>query len=155
MKWRRVKPKPWEVRRRWIVLGPGHEKGSSSPWRLNRPAGESPHSGTSFWGEKGRETRVREGVWEGEGKKARKGGWETGQRGNYYTVHNCMTDWNKIYCRWLLKFYWERQELWESSTKFKETNLCMWYECIYFVLKTKSRVWQRLSVFCSLLPNGS
>ena len=30
MKWRSVKPKPWEVRRRWSVLGPGHEKGSSS-----------------------------------------------------------------------------------------------------------------------------
>lgn len=30
MKCRRVKPKPWEVRRRCSVLGPGQEKGSSS-----------------------------------------------------------------------------------------------------------------------------
>lgn len=30
MKCRSVKPKPWEVRRRWSVFGPGHEKGSSS-----------------------------------------------------------------------------------------------------------------------------
>lgn len=30
IKWRSVKPKPWEVRRRCNVLGPGHEKGSSS-----------------------------------------------------------------------------------------------------------------------------
>ena len=30
MKCRRVKPKPWEVRRKRTVLGLGHENGSSS-----------------------------------------------------------------------------------------------------------------------------
>lgn len=46
MKWRRVKPKPCEVRRRWIVLGPGQEKGSSSSWKSTPE--ESSWSTTSY-----------------------------------------------------------------------------------------------------------
>ena len=48
MKWRRVKPKPWEVRRRRTVLGPGHEKGSSSA-EYNEGSAGSPHSAESFY----------------------------------------------------------------------------------------------------------
>lgn len=46
MKWRRVKPKPCEVRRRWIVLGPGQENGSSSSWKSTPE--ESSWSTTSY-----------------------------------------------------------------------------------------------------------
>lgn len=53
----------------------------------------------------------------GEGERKREGGARKGRREErcyyyYYTEHNCMTDWNKIYCRWfrvkLLTFHWEK-----------------------------------------------
>lgn len=50
MKWRRVKPNPWEVRRKRTVLGLGHENASSSVGYC--AAGESAgllHSGDSFY----------------------------------------------------------------------------------------------------------
>ncbi len=46
MKWRRVKPKPCEVRRRRRVLGPGQENGSSSSWKSTPE--ESSWSTTSY-----------------------------------------------------------------------------------------------------------
>lgn len=46
MKWRRVKPKPCEVRRRRSVLGPGQQNGSSSSWKSTPE--ESSWSTTSY-----------------------------------------------------------------------------------------------------------
>lgn len=53
MKCRRVKPKPWEVRRKCTVFGLGHENASSSVgYCPTRESAKLLHSGESFCREK-------------------------------------------------------------------------------------------------------
>lgn len=49
MKWRRVKPKPWEVRRKSTVLGLGHENSSSVWYCAAGESGKLLQSGDSFY----------------------------------------------------------------------------------------------------------
>ncbi len=48
MKWRRVKPNPWEVRRKRTVLGLGHENSSSVGYCAEGESAMLLQSGDSF-----------------------------------------------------------------------------------------------------------
>lgn len=49
MKWRRVKPNPWEVRRKSTVLGLGHANSSSVGYCAAAESAKPLHSGDSFY----------------------------------------------------------------------------------------------------------
>lgn len=49
MKWRKVNPNPWEVRRKSTVLGLGHENSSSVGYCTAGEPAEVLHSGDSFY----------------------------------------------------------------------------------------------------------
>lgn len=49
MKWRRVNPNPWEVRRKSTVLGLGHENSSSVGYCTVGEPAKPPRSAGSFY----------------------------------------------------------------------------------------------------------